>query len=561
MSYAKPQRIIDKSFDAFIKGAKEITNSAAKTANTISENTIRQKKEQAALQEKRDDEEMAMNEKANTFGSTGDAQLDENIVGFWNDKVDEYFQIKNAMQNGSISRREGNLALTRIEGLSKQFKNQAAYLAGQVSNYRDDSKIQTGAPGSISSVSSQESQQVLNTMMEGGNVQVVERGGVIYYYTPDTVDEDGNVTKKGAMLNGSELMAKAATGDGLYSKVQDISAMEQQLFNKALNVDDIVDETYIKTTSETKDGKIYKTREITDPELAMNTLLESPGMDSIISNSDVMTSYFQDVIPDDGEDGYSLTEYYNSDSGQAMRDAGVTLNDFVNSRWGEQVGEPDDPKNEAMAAAQEDAAKKWIANDTLNKNTPGLNSIKGNYFSIENAPKPEKPDVKEEKGLPYSATIKNEIVQGQSKYDEGMKTITTLYQNGEPTAEQIVETLNNAPYTKGHGAQDYWVGAGKEENADGEMVDVDPQRPGEVGMVYGTGNSRGFSIDYFTGNEGHDNLNTMYLGQIFKNQETIDHFKNNQPKFVPTDEDKKKIAAAKPGDKITLSNGYTITKT
>ena len=34
-----------------------------------------------------------------------------------------------------------------------------------------------------------------------------------------------------------------------------------------------------------------------------------------------------------------------------MKDAGVTLNDFVNSRWGEQVGEPDDPKNEAMAAA------------------------------------------------------------------------------------------------------------------------------------------------------------------------------------------------------------------
>tara|TARA_Y100000389_G_C17471296_1_gene531400 strand:- start:9187 stop:10872 length:1686 start_codon:yes stop_codon:yes gene_type:complete len=560
MSYTKPQRIIDRSFDAFIKGSKDITNQAARTAQTIANNNARSKKEQAALQEKRDDEEKEMYDKANTFGSTGDAALDENVVGFWNDKVDEYFQIKNAMQNGTISRREGNLALSRIEALSGQFKSQAAYLAGQVSSYRDDSKIKTGAPGSISSVSSQESQQVLNTMMEGGNVQIVERGGVLYYYTPDTVDENGNVTKKGAMLNGSELTANASTDKDLYNKVQDISKLEQNLFNKALNVDDIVDETYIKTISETKDGKIYKTRQITDPDLAMETILESPGLDTIVGDNDIMTSYFQDVIPDEGEDGYSLTEYYNSDAGKAMRDAGVTVDEFVNSSWGEQVGEPDDPKNETMAAAQEDAAKRWIANDTLNKNTPGLNSIKGNYFSIENAPKPEKPEVKEEKGLPYSATIKNEIVQGQSKYDDGMKTVTTLYQNGEPTAEEIVETLNNAPYTKGHGAQDYWVGAGKKEDEDGVMVDVDPQRPGEAGMVYGTGNSRGFSLDYFTGNDGHDNLNTMYLGQIFKNQETIDHFNNNQPKFVPTAKDKEKIAAAKPGENITLSNGYTITK-
>ncbi len=392
MSYTKPQRIIDKSFDVFIKGSKDISSNLARTAKTIADNNARSKKEQAALQEKRDNEEQEMYDKANTFGSTGDAKLDENVVGFWNDKVDEYFQIKNAMQNGSISRREGNLALTRIEGLSKQFKNQAAYLAGQVSSYRDDSKIKTGAPGSISSVSSQESQQVLNTMMEGGNVQIVERGGVLYYYTPDIVDEDGNVTKKGAMLNGSELMANASTDKDLYNKVQDISKLEQNLFNKALNVDDIVDETYIKTISETKDGKIYKTRQITDPDLAMETILESPGLDTIVGDNEIMTSYFQDVIPDEGEDGYSLTEYYNSDAGKAMRDAGVTVDEFVNSSWGEQVGEPEDPKNIAMAAAQEDAAKRWIANDTLNKNTPGLNSIKGNYFSIENEPKPEKTD-------------------------------------------------------------------------------------------------------------------------------------------------------------------------
>ena len=52
-----------------------------------------------------------MFDKANEFGSTGDAKLDENILSFWNQKVDDYFTIKNGMQTGKIGKQEGNLAL------------------------------------------------------------------------------------------------------------------------------------------------------------------------------------------------------------------------------------------------------------------------------------------------------------------------------------------------------------------------------------------------------------------------------------------------------------------
>jgi len=64
MSYTKPQRIIDKSFDVFIKGSKDISSNLARTAKTIADNNARSKKEQAALQEKRDDEQQEMYDKA-----------------------------------------------------------------------------------------------------------------------------------------------------------------------------------------------------------------------------------------------------------------------------------------------------------------------------------------------------------------------------------------------------------------------------------------------------------------------------------------------------------------
>ena len=120
-----------------------------------------------------------MFDKANEFGSTGDAKLDENILSFWNTKVDDYFSIKNAMQTGKISKQEGNLALSRINGLVGQFKAQSKYLAEQTGQYREDFNN-----GAVSSTSSQQSQNILGAMAKGGNVQITERGGTLYYYLP-----------------------------------------------------------------------------------------------------------------------------------------------------------------------------------------------------------------------------------------------------------------------------------------------------------------------------------------------------------------------------------------
>tara|TARA_Y100001972_G_scaffold25037_1_gene30376 strand:+ start:108 stop:1757 length:1650 start_codon:yes stop_codon:yes gene_type:complete len=547
MAYNRPQRIIDKSFDTFVRATKEFNSKVTNSMQGIANSVMKQKRDQDALTEKQDDLESEMLDKANSFGSTGDAMLDENIVGFWNDKVEEYFRIKNAMQRGDISRREGNLALKRIEGLPAQFKSQANYLANQVSLYNDVSGLKTGAPGSISSVSSQESQQVLRTMSEGGNVQIVERGGVLYYYTPDTVDENGNVIKKGAMLNGSELVANQAINKNLFETIQDISPMEEQLFNKSLNTDDIVDETFIQMKVEEKDGKIYKSRVIKDPEAAQTAILESPMMNAIINDKSMMTTYFQDVIPDAGEDGYSLSEFYNSDEGKAMRDAGITEEEFVNSRWGEMVGEPDDPKNEALASGQEQAARKWIANDTLNKFTPGLNSIKGNYFSIENKPKKEKSSGDDKnKPYEYGKGVGDQVQTMGGAYEDTIEIADELYAdpNTPPTTQQIYESLINNPAID-ETDNDFYMGDGTPDG-------------GKLGVLYH--DNVPVSMGKFKTKKAYEDY---VFRQIGMKPETIGHFRkeNPPPKYQLTEEDKKKIEAAKPGESITLGNGKTIRKT
>jgi hypothetical protein len=122
------------------------------------------------------------------------------------------------MQTGKIGKQEGNLALARINGLVGQFKAQSKYLAEQTALYREDFNN-----GIVSSTSSQQSQNILGAMAKGGNVQITEKGGVIYYYLPG---EDGSVPNDGNLLNGQQLIANDAADKNLYDTIPDYASIE-----------------------------------------------------------------------------------------------------------------------------------------------------------------------------------------------------------------------------------------------------------------------------------------------------------------------------------------------
>ena len=553
MSYVNPKRIeTEKAFDALIKGGNQLVGTVAKTYDDVATNIEKQKKTQKALQEKENQEMQQMYDVANKFSSTGSSQLDENLVGYWNNNVDEYFRIKNQMQKGTIGKQEGNLALTRLKGEAKQFQDEAAYFATYLKDFNEAKKIPTGQVGSISSTSSQETQQVLQTMSEGGNVQIVNRGGNRYYFIPDTVDENGEVVKKGAMINASEFRAQSAAGTAPFETIEGIGDFQQNIWN-SLNTDVAgADNIQINTTQE--GDYTYETRSFQDRDKALETLRTSPTLDPLLNDTKLMTTYFQDVVPDEGEN--SLASFYDSDAGKGLRDAGITKNQFVNSRWGEMVGDPNDEKNAALLQGQNDAMRSWLANDTMNKFEPSLNTIdNGSYARKYKTPDPPKPEAPKDPLTGFTASVRTEIRNGEGRFNTATTTIDDFYtSNPDPSADQIVQLLNNAPYSINKTNQEFWIGGGYDENGE----DVDGNRPGEAGKIYSTnGPAGGYSKDYFNKN----NLSNMYLGQVFENQETVEHFNRQKPAKPAWDAaTQQKWDAAQSGDIIIAPDGKKYKK-
>jgi len=383
-SFTNPQRVIDKSFNAFIEGGKELVNTSTKTLQDVEAGVKAEKEFQARQQQAQDTEMQGLYGKINKVPSSGNAALDNNIHAFWNDKVDEYFKIKNAMDKGTISRQEGNRALSKISHLSDQFAAQAKTLALNAGTYKEDMKN-----GTVSSLGSPQTKEILNQLGKGGNVGIIERGGKLIYYTPETTDENGNVIP-GAMLNGSEMEATIAGGGSLYENKADISQNLATAFNKTYMPEDMSSE-YVKTVTKTRndwidendhskgkyeqipEGEEY-TFQIIDEEGkagGQKAMMESGILDPILENPSVMKSYWQDTIPDEWliENGYKGIE---------------------NTAWGVKPEEMDDEEWSEIQNKQNEAAKQYMANSAYDANATMDQKMKyiGKAKIAPPAPKP-----------------------------------------------------------------------------------------------------------------------------------------------------------------------------
>ena len=122
MSFTNPQRIINKQFDSFVSGGQNLTNNIATSVEQMRQQVAKQKEYTKRLEDADQQEGFQLRSKLNELGTTGNRVLDENIQAFWNEKVDDYFKIKNAMQDGTITKQEGNRGLSQIMALVPQFK-------------------------------------------------------------------------------------------------------------------------------------------------------------------------------------------------------------------------------------------------------------------------------------------------------------------------------------------------------------------------------------------------------------------------------------------------------
>ena len=350
-SFRTPQQVTDESVDRFLKSSYNITNSIARSGTEMVNTVVKQKEDQNKRNDERDLQMQQMFDKANEFGSTGDAKLDENILAFWNQKVDDYFTIKNAMQTGKIGKQEGNLALARINGLVGQFKAQSKYLAEQVALYREDFNN-----GIVSSTSSQQSQNILGAMAKGGNVQLTEKGGVIYYYLPG---EDGSVPNDGNLLNGQQLIANDAADKNLYDTIPDYSSIEETAYNNTIKPNDMSSD-YIKFDHVDRDGYRYSYATFNEDKraTAAEDMVNNGSFKTAIQNDTKMKSYYQDVIDDEFLLANGLAEQVPDGKGGTK---------IVHGAWMEYDDDLSQEENDEIHAKQKKVAQLYMANQAMDK--------------------------------------------------------------------------------------------------------------------------------------------------------------------------------------------------
>ncbi len=303
MSFTNPQRIINKQFDAFVAGGNNITKSIAPDMATMQKHIAEQKRYTKDLEQRDQQKGFELRSSLNELGTTGNRVLDENIQVFWNEQVDNYFKIKNAMQDGTITKQEGNRGLAKIMGLVPQFKRQVQIIGAQATAFKEDA-----ANGNVSSVGSIENKSFLKRAGDGGNIGIVERGGQLYFFAPA---ENGEPE---AMVNGNELLTMENQGQNMYQTKPNLSETGNKIFNAEVepdsNTSDFVTyETFVKgdtnpingkPMNNLEDGKVYTYRTIVPDKRdgAIEKLTNSPAVANLINNDNLMKRVWQDEIPD-----------------------------------------------------------------------------------------------------------------------------------------------------------------------------------------------------------------------------------------------------------------------
>ena len=382
MSFKNPQRIINKEFDTFINSNKNLTNSIATSMSEMHEQIAKQKKYTKELQQQDQNDGFTLRSKLNELGTTGNQILDENIQAFWNEKVDDYFRIKNGMQDGLITKQEGNRDLARIMALVPQFKKQVSIIGLQAAAFKKDALA-----GNVSSIGSIENKSFLKRAGEGGNIGIVERGGSLYFYAPA---EDG---EPASMINGSEILTMENSGQNMYQNKPgaDFTATGTEIFNKVIQPDSgdsdfVTYQPFVKgdTNPQTgkkftnlEAGKVYTYRTVTPDkkEEAITALKSSNATTTLLSNDNLMKRVWQDEIPD-GEFNEETQEWEPPNSIGAIATSLNLDPEMYKDGWHEFTKDMDEDQISELNANQNNIMTSYLAQQFYNDNASMDNTMK-----------------------------------------------------------------------------------------------------------------------------------------------------------------------------------------
>ena len=106
-AYTNPMVVYNEQFDAYTKGLETFDQTLQQSLATIKLKNEEERRSQEALQDKQNTYQAEMYKKVTELPETGYGTFDHNKDLFFDEQVDKYFDIKNGMENGTISSKMG----------------------------------------------------------------------------------------------------------------------------------------------------------------------------------------------------------------------------------------------------------------------------------------------------------------------------------------------------------------------------------------------------------------------------------------------------------------------
>ena len=201
---------------------------AATYGDTIAAQTARNRKYRDALQKEEEKELDTQYARIGDIGDTGFSKLDKSKDDYFYALIDDYVDIKRAMEGPSptVDQQTGRRALAEINQKVDRFKGAVPEIMAQAQLVNEALKIPAGKPGSLSSLFSSEEAQVLRNLVNDGDVSILEKNGQLVLFSPP----GSTNLPEGGLINVDELQKLTEQGKNYVQTVPDVGGQLKNAF-------------------------------------------------------------------------------------------------------------------------------------------------------------------------------------------------------------------------------------------------------------------------------------------------------------------------------------------
>jgi hypothetical protein len=360
-AYSNPQRIINSEFEIFSKANQKMNMQRERTFEIMRRKMAANKENQQIIYERGLKEKNNFNDRISEF-STGDDQFNVNIRNFWNDQVDEYFKIKNGISTGEIDATKGKQALDIINKQVNTYKMVAPEILMLAKDLKDKQTIEPGKPGAISSTTNSEMQEVLLSISNGENTNIVAKDGKLFLFNPPNGD------KKGAMINIDELLKMQASGN-VIKTVPDDTELNAKIVDNYLHPDNLksayVTYEYEDNPDDIENQDIFR--------------FITPDKKKSLEDSMYRGNAFSKVVEDDASMSILWADVYNDAEG---------IDDlYKDSEWGDIPDSFTLDQGKIWLKGQKEEARKLMIKKSVDDRIKALNLSERKYLKTQQKPK------------------------------------------------------------------------------------------------------------------------------------------------------------------------------